>query len=66
MNMFKTPAPPPEPEMPDPNNPAILQQRRQKMLQVASRGGRDSTDLTGAGAASVAGARSDYTRTQLG
>lgn len=42
----KTPKPQPVVRMPDQNDPALLEAKRQRQAQDAQRGGRDSTILS--------------------
>lgn len=50
--MFKKPKPPalqPVTRMPDDKDPAVLEAQNRKRQQIASRGGRTSTVMTGGG-----------------
>lgn len=50
-NLFKPKVPEPKdpPRMPDEEDPAIIEARRRRAQEAASRGGRASTILTGTG-----------------
>lgn len=47
-SLFKPKIPKPEPvsRMPDPEDPAVLAERRKKQAEMRARGGRDSTIMS--------------------
>lgn len=45
--LFSTPSPPKPQPMPDPQDPAVLDQQRQRIIAAQARSGRASTMLTG-------------------